>query len=223
MVNPARDLDMSGLLPGKNGFETTFLVLSPSRTVLELASRIVMKFAAGSVADDLEQDFHHDRAQDAHAQNANHGVVTLPVHMRTLRSVLRPAGVQSVGRHNTTQVTETRDQGGGGCNADFTMTLLEDLGCPSHADGDCWAKTEADHEQAAVPSPAVVGCQSRSQKTSDLDADCSREEKGSGTVKTIRDRGHKQDRNKIHLEILGIFCLGIEKSDLQSRSARRAG
>lgn len=62
--------------------------------------------------------------------------------MRASR-VLRPSGVQRVRREDGTQVSESRNEGGCSGNADFTVTGLEDLIRPRHADRDGGAQAEA--------------------------------------------------------------------------------
>lgn len=120
------------------------------------------------------------------------------VLLGTLLGILRPAGVESVGGHDTAQVTEAGDQGGGSGDADFTVALLEDLGAPGHADGDGGAETESDHEEAAVAGPAVVGGQSGGQETGDLDADGGGEEVRARSVEAVGDGGDDQDGDEIH-------------------------
>lgn len=95
------ELGLDSLLPGKKGLESTLLLLSSGGTILEVTDRVVLELGAGRVADHAEENLHDDGADDAHAQDTDHDVVALVVLLGSLLGILRPAGVEGVGGHDT--------------------------------------------------------------------------------------------------------------------------
>lgn len=133
-------------------------LLATGCAVLEVVGRPVAAddLVAGLVAKYLDENRHGETADDAEAQDADHGQVAPAVPVGAGSRVLGPAGVQSVGRGYAAQVTEARDEGGGGCDTDLAVAALEDLVCPGHADRHGGAEAETYHEQATVASPGVL-------------------------------------------------------------------
>jgi hypothetical protein len=191
------NLRAARLLPAKKS-ETTLLTLSSGSTILKLTGRVGLKLAAGWVAKVRKKSLHKERADDAHAQDSDHGVVALAVLARTGGGVLRPAGVESIGGHNTTQITQTGNESSSSSNSHFSVALLEDLGTPGHADWHRGTKTETNHEKTSVSSPAIASCQSSGKETSDLDTDGSREEVRARSVEAVRDRSNDENGDEIH-------------------------
>lgn len=70
--------------------------------------------------------------------------------------VLGPSSVQRVCREDGTQVPESRNERGRSGDADFTVTGLEDLIRPRHADRD--GGTQAEANLQTISGGAIARC-----------------------------------------------------------------
>lgn len=158
-------------------------------------------FCVRSIPNKLEQQRHEDGAQDGSAQDANHHQVAFAVLLWPRLPIRCPSAVESIGREDRPKIAEARHQSGGGSNADFTVSGLEDLVRPGHGDGYGRAQSEADHQQTAIARPWVRlgACVGRHEKTSDLDTDGGDEKESAVVMEAVRDWGNEEDGNKIHL------------------------
>lgn len=158
------------------------------------------------VTDDLEGDEHDDAADDADAQDADHGQVAAAVLVGAGRGVGGPARVERVRGRDAAEVAEPGDEGGRGGDADLAVPLLEDLVGPGHAVGHRGAEPEPDDQQPAVPRPLVRRRgKGDDEQAGDLDQRRAGKEEGAEPVESIGDGGHDEDGDEVHLETLLVF------------------
>lgn len=183
--------------------ESSLLLFATGSTVLEIAARVALvELLARRIAHGLEQNDHYKRAEDAHAQNANHSEIAVAELMGPLLGIFGPASVQRIGGRDTTEIAETRDESRRGGNTDLTVTALKDFRTPGHADGHGRAKTKPNHQEATVAGPTMG--ESSYQQASNLDTDSSREKVRAELVEAVRDWGNNKDSNQVHLHFVSI-------------------
>ncbi|PNY25928.1 Uncharacterized protein TCAP_04124 [Tolypocladium capitatum] len=203
-----------GPFPAAELPESALLVLTPRGSILKLARRVpLVQLRARRVAKDPQQDRHDHGARDAHAQDAGHGQVAIPELVLAFLGVGWPPRVQRIRRRDAAEVAQSRHEGRRGGDANLTVPTLEDLRAPGHANRHGRSEAEADHEETPVARPAVVEGKRGRQEASYLNADGSGKEECSIAVEAVRDGGHEEDRNQVHLGVLSAESTNIQRAE----------
>ena len=195
-----------GLFAPPHAAETALVNFPTCGSVLEFISVgsgavAARDLLARFVAENLEEDRHDDTASDADAKDSDHGEIAASVLMRPLDSICRPSSIQSICCCDTAEISKSRHKGGRGSHANLAVTLLKDLICPSHADGNSGSKSEADQEETAIPCPRIGQGKSDCEEACNLYAHRARKEQSPVFVEPVRNRGDQQDGAKVHLQL----------------------